>query len=1064
VKREDSGIYEEIFLKNKSYPANQHTFNIHPAKHTTFLIQQVMRDLSETFRYYEETNQFQEILGLTNQVRRLLLTNHNHEMDMPLKAIHYRNDEMEIPLYPEFFLSNPLLITNSGTDNIHLFKTLKYELLTADNAYFMVSFVRWSGLQLLLRVIDDFRVSHPNRKIKILTSTYLKITEPKALRRLLEFPHIETKVFDSGHVSFHTKAYLFERTSNLHTVIIGSSNLTYSALQTGHEWNVKLPGTMFNSIYDSAYKAFVKYWSDSRALPLTNMLVDDYEEEYNDKKVMLVNPFVAAQHVDFSEDKNSAQESDVQIVPNKMQREALQALQETRRSRRDKAVVIAATGTGKTYLSAFDVKDFGAKTMLFLAHRDEILENSIKTFQQIFGNKNLFGKLTGTSKEGHKPYLFSTVQTLSRDEILSGYQPNHFDYIIVDEFHHAEASTYKKVLDHFKTNFLLGLTATPERMDGRDVLALCDHNVVYEIRLRDALEEGLLAPFRYFGLGDPTVNYENIGTQSNGLFIETELVRELNTHERVDYVIQMIRKFGYDGEHMKALGFCASIEHARYMCDEFNQRGFGAAYLTGNDSPDLRQQIIRKLEEDTDPLQIILTVNVFNEGVDIPKVNLVLFLRPTESATVFIQQLGRGLRKVQGKEYVTILDFIGNYQKSFIVPLALSGQHNHKAFDRDSLRVAIETEFADLPDGCFVDLEEISRKQILAKIETIRMDRDLMLMDLYNQFRKELGRSPEVEDFLYVDGAPSLHFFVSKYGSWVKTKKKMNDLNDFDNLILGDELLLQIIERLEKMLPIKWPYELSILGLAVEKNWVRLEEIIADLEFRFATHIPKEQQTNKIYKAMTKLSEVQFRQNWSFGKVEQGMFQLAPAIREKIVGVPSAKQYINERIEYGLGEFRRVYHPSIFFQSEKNVILYQNYTRNDLIYLFESKAKTGSWREGVSRVDNHYLLFINLKKGEKVSEHLMYHDYFIDQQHFHWQSQNTTTHASMVGQNYVHHQERDIHIHLFVRKFKEMHGVVLPFTYLGEIDYVSSHGDKPMNITWKLQKPIPEALYTDFIR
>ncbi|MFK7693057.1 DUF3427 domain-containing protein [Paenibacillus sp. HJGM_3] len=1064
MKREEHGIFEEIFHKNRSYPANQHTFNLHPAKHTTSLIQQVLRDLSDTFKYYEENNQFHEILMLTNQLKRLLPINSDHEVDLPLKAIHYRNDEMEIPLYPEFFLSNPLLITNSSADNIHLFKALKYELLTADHAYFMVSFVRWSGLQLLLRVIDDFRVNNPNRKIMILTSTYLKITEPKALRRLLELPHIETKVFDSGKVSFHTKAYLFERTSNLHTAIIGSSNLTYSALHTGHEWNVKLPGTTFHSIFESAHKAFAKYWKDPHAIPLTTTLIDAYEKEYNNKKVMLVNPYVAAQHVDFTENVASPQESQEQIIPNKMQRGALQALQETRQNKHYKAVVIAATGTGKTYLSAFDVKDFGAKTMLFLAHRDEILESSMKTFQQVFGHVDLYGKLTGTSKEGHKPFLFSTVQTLSRDEVLSIYQSDHFEYIIVDEFHHAEASTYKKVLDYFKPKFLLGLTATPERMDGRDVLALCDHNVVYEIRLRDALEEGLLTPFRYFGLGDPTVNYEDIGTQSNGLFIETELVRVLNTHERVDYVIQMIRKYGHDGHYMKALGFCASIEHAKYMSDEFNQRGFSAGYLTGNDSPELRQQLIRRLEEDADPLQIIFTVNIFNEGVDIPKVNVVLFLRPTESATIFIQQLGRGLRRVQGKEYVTILDFIGNYQKSFIVPLALSGQHNHKAFDRDSLRVAIETEFADLPDGCFVDLEEISRKQILAKIETIRMDRDLMLMDLYNQFRKELGRSPEVEDFLYVDGAPSLHFFVTKYGSWVETKKKMKDLNDFDNRILKDELLLQVIQRLETMLPIKWPYELSVLGLAIEKGLVSFEDVVADLEFRFAIHISIEQQANKIYRAMTKLADVQSRQNWSFGMADHGKFWLAPAIREMLAADPLVKKYVIERIEYGLGEFRRVYRPSTFFHSEKNVILYQNYTRNDLIYLFESEAKEGSWREGVSRVGNHYLLFINLNKGERVAEHLMYHDYFVDQQHFHWQSQNATSHDSTVGQNYIHHQTRDIHIHLFVRKFEKMHGAVLPFTYLGEIDYVSSHGDKPMNITWKLQQPIPEALYLDFMR
>ncbi|TVX99399.1 DUF3427 domain-containing protein [Paenibacillus cremeus] len=1060
-----NGLFEEILHKDKTYPPNQQTYNLHPAQHTNSLVQQILRDLTRTFRELEDKNQFQEILSLTKKVKQLLQVNNEYELDMPLKAIHYRSDELPIPMYPEFFLSNPLLITNSNADAIQLFKALKYELMTADQAYFMVSFIRWSGLQLLLRSIDDFRRENPNKKIKILTSTYLKITEPKALRRLQELPNIETKVFDSGNVSFHTKAYLFERASSLHTAIIGSSNLTYSALKTGHEWNVKLPGDSLHSIYASAITAFHKYWNDPKAIPLNPELIDSYDKEYSNKKIMLVNPYVAAQHVDIVEKIAPSEETEVLIHPNKMQNEALRALYETRKNNHHKAVVIAATGTGKTYLSAFDVKSFAAKTMLFIAHRDEILESSKDTFRRVFGANDLYGKLTGTVKEGNKPFLFSTVQTLSRDEVLCQYSPDHFDYIVVDEFHHAEAATYKKVLDHFKPKFLLGLTATPERMDGRDVLALCEHNVVYEIRLRDALEEGLLTPFRYFGLGDPTINYEEIGTQSNGQFIENELVRALNTHERVDYVVDMIHKFGHDGLHMRALGFCASIEHAQYMSQELNQRGFSTGYLTGHDTPEQRQQLIRRLEDDGDPLQIIFTVNIFNEGVDIPKVNLVLFLRPTESATIFIQQLGRGLRKVQGKEYVTILDFIGNYQKSFIVPLALSGQHNHKAFDRDSLRVAIETEFADLPDGCFVDLEEVSRKQILEKIESIRMDRDLMLMDLYNQFRKELGHSPEIEDFLYFDGAPSLHFFVAKYGSWAETKKKMKDLNEFDVRLLENSRLLQIVQRLEKMLPVKWPYELTVLDLAIKKRGtICLDDVLIDLQFRFAVQISRENQAKKIYRAMEKLAEIQSKHSWSFGSVDNGTFTLSPIVMEMLASDPSIGTYLNERIEYGLSEFRRMYRPGIFFNSSKNVLLYQNYTRNDLIYLFESDAKEGSWREGVSRVEEHYLLFINLNKGERTAEHLMYHDYFIDQQHFHWQSQNATSHDSSVGQNYIHHKDKGIKIHLFVRKFEKMHGVVLPFTYLGEIDYVSSHGDKPMNITWQLHQPIPEALYMDLIR
>jgi superfamily II DNA or RNA helicase/HKD family nuclease len=1057
------GVFEEILHKNKSYPSNQHTFPLLPQQYNGALIQQVMREINVAYNELAQQDQYAKILELTNDLRKVIQQAEDVELNMPLKAIHYRDDDQTLPFYPEFFLSHPYLLTNSASDPFNLFKALKYELMTADRANFMVSFIRWSGMQLLIRSIDDFRKSDSTRKLRILTSTYLKVTEPKALRRLLEIPNVETRVFDSGKVSFHTKAYLFERQSGLHTAIIGSSNLSYSALQTGYEWNVKLPSGAHIAIYERANGAFQRYWDDPRAIPLQEAFIQEYEKEYNNKKVMLVNPYIAAQHIDFAEIVEEQATKDQPIQPNSMQQEALEALKQTRANGHDKGVIIAATGTGKTYLSAFDVRNFGAKRMLFLAHRDEILESAQATFKDVFGSNLSCGKLSGTSKEGDKPYLFSTVQTLSREEVLNQYPRDYFDYVVVDEFHHAEAATYRKVIEHFQPKFLMGLTATPDRMDGRDVLALCDHNVVYEIRLRDALKEGLLAPFRYFGLSDPTINYEDIETQNNGQFVENELVRALNTHERVDYVIEMMQKFSYDGSILRALGFCASIEHARYMSAEFNKRGFVTGCLTGEDSPEQRQLLISRLENDEDPLQIIFTVNIFNEGVDIPKLNVILFLRPTESATIFIQQLGRGLRKIPGKAYVTVLDFIGNYHKSFIVPLALSGQHNHKAFDRDSLRVAIETEFADLPDGCFVDLEEVSRQQILNKIENVRMDRDAMLMDLYNQFRKELGNSPEINDFLYFDGAPSLHFFVNKYGSWVQTKKKMRDMSEFDLELLEDSLRLQMVQRLESMLPVKWPYEIAVLAVSLKKNEVTVEDVIVELQYRFAINLTAEVQGSKIERAMEKLAAPTTKHKWSWGSLSEGVFTLSSEVKDSI-GKDAFLAYFSDRIEYGLAEFRRVYRPNVFFSSDKNVVLYQNYTRNDLIYLFESTAQEGSWREGVSRVDNHYLLFINLNKGEKVADHLNYHDYFVDQQHFHWQSQNATSHESQRGQEYIHHKEKGMHVHLFIRKFEDMHGVTLPFTYLGEVDYESSHGDKPMNINWRLHQPIPESLYNDFIR
>ncbi|WP_244151157.1 DUF3427 domain-containing protein [Parageobacillus thermantarcticus] len=957
----------------------------------------------------------------------------------------------------DLFLSRLNLLHNDKHSMKNFFKALKYEMLTADSVDFMVSFIRMSGLQLIIRPLLE--LEKRNIPVRIITSTYLGITEVKALQKLMEFSNVQVKIIDTQKESFHTKAYMFHRNSGLNTVIIGSSNLSHSALMNGHELNVKLPDTSFLPIYEQTKRIFDQIWNSEETVALDSEFVH-YYSEFIEAKRNLEN--FRNKEMIAAETKRDYQITHNNIKPNAMQEKALRNLQNTRKNGNNKGVIIAATGTGKTYLSAFDVKAFNPKKLLFIAHREELLDNAIKTFQQVIPKQEIFGKITGTVKEFDKPYLFSTIQSLHKDEILQRFKRDEFDYIIVDEFHHAEARTYRKVIDYFQPKFLLGLTATPERMDGRDVLALCDHNIVYEIRLREALEANLLAPFHYFGVSDHTVDYSKIPLK-NGFFEEDALVKALKTNERTDFIIEMINTYGYHGDRMIGLGFCANIEHAKYMSEEFNKRGYHTTYLTGEHSIDYREKVIKQLEDENDPLELIFTVNIFNEGIDIPKLNLILFLRPTESSTVFIQQLGRGLRKVEGKEFVTILDFIGNYQKSFVVPLALSGQINHKAFDKDSLRVAITHEFADLPAGSYVDLDPITQKEILDRIDSIKMNSTDMLKSLYQQFKNELGRAPEILDFLYYEQSPSLTFFIHKYQSWVKTKEKMNDINELDRKILDHPLMSEIVERLENQLPIKWPYDFIILELAFLQKKVSYTNVIKQLEKRFATKIDLEKHKTLIGQAMARLANPYKKQKWSFGKVVGDQFVLNDDILE-VTQDAEFYQYLKDRIDYGIIEFRRTHHPERFLAKGEKLVLYQNYTRNDLIFLFEAGVKEGSWREGVSRAGNHYFLFVNLNKSEKVEKHLQYKDYFIDQRHFHWQSQNQTSHESSVGQNYIYHKERGIHIHLFVRKFDQMHGMTLPFMYLGEVDYVSSYGDKPMNIKWRLHHPVPEDLYIDLIR
>lgn len=535
---QSKGLWEELKQSLKKYPEeNQRIYPVHPQEYAHSLTQQIARDISLALEKLAMDNRFEEMTTIANAIRSDLYSKVGFEhltncLDTPIHFIHYRFDDEHIPYFPNTYLTHPSFISNEKTsgEEQNLFKALKFELLTADTVEIMVSFIRWSGLQLLWRSFLD--LARRNTPVRILTTNYLHVTEPKALRKLLNLSNVSLRMFVTEQESFHTKAYLFGRNSGLDTFIIGSSNISHSALKTGHEWNVKLPRVSHNAVFSSARAQFENLWNDNKSVEVTDELIQYYELDYqqskNQQAKSKVKQIASVQRYFINslltaEDKSTyISDGTNKLEPNEMQRPALAALEQTRENGYTKGVIVAATGTGKTYLSAFDAQSFGAKPVLFLAHRDELLESAKGTFIEVFGNANLCGKLTGFERQFDRPFLFSTVQMMYREDVLSRFQPDHFDYIVVDEFHHAQANTYRQVLDHFQPKFLLGLTATPERMDGRDVLELCEHNLVYEIRLRDALSEGLLAPFHYFGLSDPTVNYDEI-EQRSGRFVEQDL-------------------------------------------------------------------------------------------------------------------------------------------------------------------------------------------------------------------------------------------------------------------------------------------------------------------------------------------------------------------------------------------------------------------------------------------------------------------------------------------------------------------------------------------------------------
>ena len=501
------------------------------------------------------------------------------------------------------------LITNNQTTNFynHITKLLQ----ECESFIFNVAFINFSGIQLLL---DSFEILEKrNIKGKILTSTYLNFTQIKALEKIKEFKNIELKIYDSNisNIGFHSKSYIFEFKDN-YKVLIGSSNITASAFKSNIEWNVKTIAKKDDIFLQDILNEFEYLWLDSYEVN------DDFLKEYADFINKQKKEFI----VDFSYKKS--------IKINFMQKKALEKLEELRLKKEKKALVIAATGTGKTYLSAFDVKKFQPKTLLFLVHRENILLSAKKSFETILGDSLTYGFYTGNKKEEDKNYIFSTIQTMNNSFL--NFSQNHFDYIIVDESHHVTSPSYKKVIEYFKPKFLLGLTATSNRMDGNSIYEVFDENIACDIRLNDALEHNLVVPFHYFGISDiKSVDYENIDLNKIDV-----LAKLLSVNKRADFIIEKMNFYSFFGVKRKAIGFCVSKEHAFFMSEKFNEKGISSICLTSEDSIQKREETIQKLEDEKDSLEVIFTVDIFNEGIDIPSINTVLFLRPTNSPIVFI--------------------------------------------------------------------------------------------------------------------------------------------------------------------------------------------------------------------------------------------------------------------------------------------------------------------------------------------------------------------------------------------------------------------------------------------
>lgn len=927
------------------------------------------------------------------------------------------------------------LIINSKHNN--LLNELKKSLKECKSFYFSVAFINYSGLQLLLDTLKE--VEDKNVKGKIITTTYLNFTEPKALERIQEFENIDMKIFIADNkVGFHTKVYIFENEDD-YKIIIGSSNLTQSALKSNVEWNVKVLSKEGAPFIEHVLKEYDNLWEMSSEL--NDEVLQRYMLFLNEIKRTEVRRQMVFENLK-------------PISPNKMQKRAMENLERLRAHGENKALVIAATGTGKTYMSAFDVMQYKPKTMLFIVHREEILKKAKETFEKLLKNRNIkTGLFTGNAKDRDANYLFATIQTMNR--YYEDFDKHYFDYIIIDEAHHGASDSYLNVLGHFKPKFTLGMTATPERCDSLSVFELFDNNVALEVRLHEALDEDLVIPFHYFGVTD----IEGVDLEDVNLDDKSALAERLMINRRVDFIIEQMNFYGHDGNFRKLLGFCVNIQHAKYMAEEFNKRGINSVALSGEDTVAKRDEYIKRLESDKDDLQAIFTVDIFNEGVDIPSVNTVLMLRPTNSPIIFIQQLGRGLRKSGSKEFLTVLDFIGNHNKTFLIAIALNGA---RYYDKDSLKVAVATDFADVPGCTHIQIDQISKDRILEQIDKENF-RDLKyLREEYNQFKILCGgKIPYMLlDYVKYDGAPDPVKFIDREGTYLGFVAKTEKDDELKELLLNDDFE-KILKELNTSLPLKRINEFVILKYLLNHNSISLE--IAKNEILKYINNMDEDSVRHAFECLNHQywDSVMIKQKVKLIEYKEDTLYRTDRF-ETIINNKEYRKYIEDAINYGIfryeKEFQEEYYGLPFLK------LYEQYKMPGVALLSNHRKIHSSFRgSGLLSSGKEYFLFIDLNKEEGIEERINYKDKFLSENYFQWQSPNATKQDSDRGKNIIFNKDRNVNLHLFVRKYKEIDKKAQPYIYIGKGDTVEYEGEKPITVKLKLQNEVPTKIYREFV-
>ncbi len=901
----------------------------------------------------------------------------------------------------------PRLVLN--TKNGHrVLNQLDSELRSCDRFQFCVAFANQAGVTSLIQPLEDLK----KRGIRgqILLSQYLNFTDPVALKMLMQLGHIEVRISTKG--SMHAKGYYFFK-DDTGRYIIGSSNWTESALSKNTELNVVIQADSASTFGQEVNSDFTNQFNSAE--PLTAAFIANYTQLYERIRKM-------REEIKIQENQVVA---NMPLEPNNMQIEAMARLHALRCKGETKALLISATGTGKTFLSAFDAKSFNPRRLLFVVHRENIARSAMQSFERVFGAARTYGLYTGNTQEQQADFLFSTVQTLSQQHHLERFRADEFEYIVVDESHRAGAKSYNRFLSYFTPQFLLGMTATPERTDGIDIFRLFNHQIGYEIRLQRALQEEMLCPFHYFGVADLTINDEAIEDCSD--------FNKLTTPERVNHIIEKAAFYGCDGGIVRGLIFCSRNQESHKLSEELNKRGYVTLALDGSTSEDDRERAIQRLEAPAgsqEKLDYILTVDIFNEGVDIPQCNQIIMLRPTQSAIIFVQQLGRGLRKLVTKEkYLTVIDFIGNYSNNYLIPIALYGD---RSYDKDRIRRLIVNGNDGLPGTSTINFDQVAKEQIFKSLNGANTQqlRDLSLD--FTALKNRLGRIPMMIDFVELDQRDPSAFAKCKKSfysfSHYKEPKIVYPLSTKAAKILEiysrDSLNATSLEEPLLLLTILKGGDSSISGL---------NQLYLNLTTRNSAPGRWDMASNSINLRFLRENKgstlVSFAHSLNLSIIERRgeQFYAHPDLTQ-LLAEPGFDLYLHDLAQYARIKFLANFDPADYVAG---FIRYRKYSRADVFRVLGCLENPVAQNVGGYLLDpdrNWCPIFVNYKKEEGIAATIQYEDSFINPNKMRWFTKSRRT-LNSPDVKFFLDPTRNGRIPLFVKKNSD-EGT--DFYYLGD--------------------------------